>query len=244
MERTISDHPFDGAYVFQFMQLPKEVRLHILQYSDLVDPRFGSLFQQAVVHQAGRIQLRSKHADLSEHTSDSMCNCCPYLLSSALLCISKDFYEEAMEAMLTNNLLILHSGHEKSLSFLESLPSVTRNRISHLDIKFHRDHDFTDMDDFKCCFFSNLPVFDALIDYISKHVKLSQLHLTLDLLDAWGYFCYDYFTSVNSSLHQRAIERLAKPLVKLNGTKSLHVYLPVHTVFEKTLEQIGTGDKD
>ena len=224
------------------MRLPKELRLQVLEYSDLVDPRFGSMYHQFIAYRQGRIQIGSLHANREKHTSETLCDHCPLFLSSSLLRVSKTIYDEAFEVMLTCNLLVLESGHVQNLKFLQSLSPLLRKRIRHLDIRFDDDIDIYDDDEYGCCRFRNIPDFDLLIDYISRQLSLGQLRMSLDLFSIyWGVQSSDNFTRAQSLLALRAIKRISLPLIKLRGVQQLHVFLPLHMQYEYIMEKIAVG---
>ena len=226
---------------FPFMRLPKELRLGVLEYSDLVDSRYGSKYQQFIAYRQGRIQVGSLHANRRTHTNKLSCDHCPHILSSSLLRVSKTLHEEAFEVMLTCNLLVLESGHAQNLVFLRSLSPLLRARIQHLDIRFE-EPDFEDGNDQYCCYFRNIPDFDHLIDYISRHMNLGRLYLSLDMLDDYlGFDSWDWFTRPLSMLALRAIKRITQPLIKLRGIKSFHVFLSMHMGYEYIMERIAAG---
>ncbi|MCJ1330273.1 hypothetical protein MMC10_006956 [Thelotrema lepadinum] len=233
----------ESSTSFPFLRLPKEIRLQVLRHSDLVDSRFGSPFQQQLVYKHGRLKIRSHHADTSEHTSQGSCDFCPYILSGSLLRVNKQLRNEAFEIMITHNLLILNSGHTRNLEFLQALPTVTRNRIRHLDLKFNHGVDFAGEQDSECCFLSNFPDFDRLIGYISDHLSLSQLHLSLDLLEPWWGIVLNNpcTTPIQAALWLRAIKRISQPLHTLHKLKQFHVFLPVHSNYEYIMEQAALG---
>ena len=228
---------------FPFLRLPKEIRLQVLRHSDLVDSRSGSPFQQSLVYKHGRLKICSIHADTSQHTGSESCDSCPHILSGSILRTNKQLYDEGFEIMVSRNLLILHSGHTRNLEFLQSLPPVIRNRIGHLDLKFNYDIDFAREEDLECCFLTNFPEFDRLVGYISNHLCLSRLHLSLDLLEPyWGIVLnIPCATPTRAALWLRAIKRISQPLHKLRGLKKFHVFLPVHSNYEYIMEQAALG---
>ena len=229
----------DSMQHFPFTHLPKEIRLRVLRYSDLVDDRFGSEYQQALVYSHGRLQITPFHTanPASLHTDDTSCKHCPHILSGALLRVSKQLYDEAFETMLANNLLILKSGLVQDLKFLESLPLSVRIRIRNLDIEF-TCHDFSTDFGFFCCIFQSIPDFDRLVEYIAGNLQLSHLNLTLDLLFPASL---DSIGNAESAVALRALKRLGRPLPKLRGIKRLHVFLPFHTLYEEPLERLAVG---
>lgn len=237
------------------MQLPKEIRQQILQYSDLVDSRFGSQFQQCIVFKNNRIQIRNVHADQGQHTyrDDSdydsedesevkrYCDHCPHILSGSLLAVNKQLREDALEVALTSNLLVLQSGHVQNLEFLQSLAPSIRNRIKHLDIKFNYDLDFHDENEFDCCMFRSIPDFDRLIEYIAAHMNLPQLNMSLNLMATYADFFDGYISEPEVLLHLRSLKRLAQPLHQLRGIRRLYVFLPLHTEYEENMEKAAVG---
>ena len=224
---------------FPFLRLPKELRLKVLEYSDLVDSRFGSLFQQCLVFNDGKLKILPRHADDELHTGRSSCKDCPHILSSSLLRVCKELHDEAYEVMFTNNLIVLESGMSANLEYLQSLPPKLCNRIRHLDIRFVEELDFADEPDVWCCNFADIPAFDRLIEYIAANLVLPRLDLTLDLLDI--YQRHEYFSAAQASLKLRSFQRLAKTLPKLRETKTFHVFLPLHFAYEKAMEQTAKG---
>ena len=233
----------NASYTFPFLRLPKEIRLLVLKYSDLVDSRFGSWYQQPLLYKHGRLKVPGLHANFSCHTSETSCDFCPHIMSGSLLRVNKQLHDEAFEVLITSNLLILNSGHVKNLEFLQSLSPLIRNRIQHLDLKFNYDFDFADGEDFWCCFFWNFPDFDRLINYISNNLRLEQLHLTLDMLAIYDdvFWGNAYCTPAIAALWLRALKRISKPLPKLRGLQKFHVFSAVHAEYEHIMEQVAMG---
>ena len=231
------------------MELPKELRLLVLEHSDLVDSRFGSVYQQYLSYEDGRLRIHNRHADWGEHTNPPWsCDFCPHILSPSLLLVNKELRKDGLEIMITKNLLVLYSGFAQNLEFLMSLPRVTRSRIEHLDIKF-AETDWADNQSpcAECCVFHDIPTFDRLIEYIGGNLNLSRLHLTLDLLERFKEYKYMNHlenTLGESALMLRAFKRLGKSLHRLNGIRSFMVYSAMFTEYEEDLECIGMGQAD
>ena len=227
---------------FPFMRLPKELRLRVLSYSDLVDSRFGSREQQFIAYRFNRLQICARHADRRPHIQETSCDHCPHILSGSLLRVNRIIHEEAYEIMLTHNLIVLESGHAQNLKFLKSLSPLLRRRIQHLDIRFDLDLDFEEEGELNCCVFRDIPKFDLLIDYIGRHLNLAQLHLSLDLFDIYEYFADGpSVTRAQSVLALRAFKRISLPLIKLRGICTFHVFLPIHVRYEYIMEKIAAG---
>ena len=238
----ITMNPVENQSYFPFMRLPKELRLQVLRYSDLVDSRFGSQYQQFITYRFDRIQICSRHADRRSHSKEASCDHCPHILSSSLLRVNRIVHDEAYEIMLTHNLLVLESGHAQNLKFLRSLSPLVRSRIQHLDMRFELDRDFEEGAELVCCLFRDIPKFDLLIDYVGRNLNLAQLHFSLDLLDIYDYFADGpSLTRTQSVMALMAFKRISPLLIKLRGIRTFHVFLPLHIRYEYIMEKIAAG---
>ena len=237
---------------FPFLQLPKEIQLEILKWTDLVDHRHGHCDQAALwIAEDGRFTVYNPFArEEKKYLCPYRCGLCePHsgTINTSLLYVSKQLYPDSLEVLLGHNRIVLGNGHDRNLEYLKSLPPYLRRLIRHLHLQFHEVEDFDhDEKDRHCCVISNPEGWDRLIMWIADNLNLSILHLTIDL---GGNFQEvedkdgTYFTYIDEAMFIRAYIRIALPLFKLRGLYRCFVFLACKFRMEAELERLAIGDR-
>ena len=224
---------------FRFMDLPKELRLEIIGFTDLV-ARLSS-YRHADGFLIQPYKWNERRGRIKEFHSlscsrRSVCNCgwC-YTFPSGLFKVSRQFSMEASEVFYSVNRFIIRGHPNQKLMFFMAQPPEMLRRIRFLDLYF-TDDDLT-------IFKSQEPrdLWDQLIEWISENMMISNLVLSLD----FGFSGATWEYGVDDQKHHSDSEicrRLAKPLRRLNGLAGFHVFLVCNPDMESEMEKAAMGE--
>ena len=127
-----------------FLRLPREIRLEIFKYTDLVDLRQSSLEDHAILYEAGALRPGHHAVERGKLAGQSCTSAisCSWPLSRSLFLVNKQIYNEAREVFFEHHRFVLAAGHNANLEWLHSLPDNCRRRIRRLHIRFKAErHD-------------------------------------------------------------------------------------------------------
>ncbi|KAI8848788.1 hypothetical protein BC829DRAFT_393437 [Chytridium lagenaria] len=220
-----ADQPNDTE-ALSLLTLPRHIRLEIFRQTDLVAPLS---FQPGAVIENGELLRYDQRINFP----------------TALLAVSHQIREEALTVFFLHNRIIL-SGHlNESLAFLELFVKTPLLRlIRNLDVRLLNFDDALYVDQFPSPedLLEELPEF---IEFISEHLDLPRLHLSLDA----GRCHLDFVEHIGDDLHQlravrRAYRAVAKRLIPLRGKglKKFHVFLACDFGFESEFEKMVMGE--
>ena len=228
----------------RLLQLPKELRLEIFKYANLIDNRYDHARHEAIFLTENQIFKISDSRLCRRYPSCRSCEYCepqPDRIERSLLIVNRQVHDEALEILLGHNRIILQNGHEKNLECLQALPQNIYKRLRRLHIRFSREHDFVlGKEAGPCCVISNPHSWDKLISWIAANLTLSILHLSIDLGE--GFYSLYVADPVDVVFCMRAFQRVSLPLPKLRGLKDCFVFLPLKFRMEAQMERAATGN--
>ena len=232
-----------GSFRTRWFDLPKEIRLHILSFTDLVfkdHPHHvvsGVRIHNGKILSNNRSPLTSIYAekeDTKRHQADdrSACqldggpNCpCQHNMPSILEVKNAVFRQEAMEVLLSHNRIVFEPQNPKHiLKWLESQGQMVK-RIRQLDMQFSFIHKkkgtLLMWHKRRNAYYRS---WTTLVAYIRDHFLLSKLDLSIDTsLDSVIIIAFDIKEEIRKNKVQmrNSFRRAVKPLKKFGPKKGL-----------------------
>ena len=223
---------------FRFMDLPKELQLRILEFSDLVTPYEvewcpGQGFRPARSPGSCMDSWEGCYCSRYHAAFSSKCHC--WSPPSALFLVNRDMRKDATEIFYSKNyFVILPRGgyYEPALAtpdrveaslFLARVPSYVVRYLRSVEIVFPAfEEDYLRSDE------KGYQDWLNTIDYIAKHANLSELSLTIYMSDIHEGTLIPFRSGLNREQKLtilRMYGRTLRPLARLRGLRDLFIHL-------------------
>lgn len=225
-KREMGSKPLRGS----FDKLPKELRLRILFYTDLVAEYKRSREEDRISLVPGGKVYYQGHKCCTQCTDALAVCCCPhraaafstqcdcFRILTGLFLVNHHLYADAQEVLFSQNRFILEADFDVPRRWLQDLPARACLCIRKLDIKF-RDDEMTPL---SLQGNKTSESWTALVETIRDRLAIGRLWLSIDAAEV--EVDVDYAGQLEWL--RRAHKGVMKPLVKhLPGLRKFHVFL-------------------
>ena len=233
--RQAMGQPPIPSTIFPWQDLPSEIQLRVLSYSDLVAPR---LVEWEEGWGLGRSACCQQCTDSLEtcccpslHAAFSSLGCRCWQWPSELFLVNKTWREQALRIAYSSNSFSVsrprhrasdETEHRSALTFLQSIPRDALPHIRSLRIVFGlcQDNHLSPNT-------HSLTNWVTTLAFIQKNLALAQLHLTVCAETALENYPYGDGTWIDAEdIEWKFYQRLTAPMVVLRGLGSLRTPFP------------------
>ena len=257
-ERTalqVLPRPADRGKPFPFENLPKEIRLQVFGFTDLIAQWDKTQWYRNGMHVLdGKIHLRKQCCTRCTDSLDSCCcgtreaafslRCACFQFPTALFQVNKQLYFEAREVCYSRNRFIFEGDPCLTWKLLTSLPLSSLRSLRNITFLFtdviggEKMRKWNERTEDGRNLRSN---WEALVKFVQNKLILSNLSITIDA----GSMALDYMLYEDPDELQwvyPAYRRIISPFRQVRDLKRFHVLLSAFYEYEAVAEKEVMGE--
>ena len=220
------------------MDVPQEIRLRILQFTDLVlRPNPTHEYpSDSLMFENGK-EINSQRKPCSPGCPSLKCSC--YVFPAALFYTSRQLSLEAREVYLSSNRLVFLDDPNLAVErFLGKQPDDLLRKIREIEFSFGPD----ELDYFRDPTSKYVKAWNAFVSFAAAHLNLGNLVFSIDAGSAYEQWAIEPISAESLSFLLPVYDEIVAPMKKLKGLKRLFVYWPVFHMREIIAEKEVMGD--
>lgn len=241
----------------QWWTLPKEIRLKIMHYTDLVFRWRRGWDSDGLVIERGRLLADKGQTRCCQQccVSPSDTCCCPqfgpswsstctcYSVPRTFLAVSRRFSTEAQEVFFSDNRFVFRDTPPKTLSFFKRQSPPNLALFRKIDFELQLPRDFLDLQLGKDSTF----LFDwyELLLYVSEHLNIPALSLSIDTRASFALGQTPESWEQNLPTLLGFFRQIIQPLAQIRcfrDLRSFHVFWVCFQAYEAQAEMEVMGD--